>query len=468
MKRFLVLMLLPSLLCACGKSDARVSSAPGTEIQAERSGSTAVGPSADDATLLMKSADDAIQAGDANGAVRLLSQAIAANPRCVEAYVKRGAILAEAKLFARAIADMTSAISFEPDNSKFLNTRGYFLLLSQQYDRADSDFSDAIGLDLQYPQPYNNRGLVWIAREQYMEAVKDFDNALRIKPDYVDAHNNRGFALLQQGKLDEAIGAFTRALELDPKYMNSLTNRGRAYLKLGQADHAVADLTRAIELQPDNPQLYVLRSEAYRASGQDQAAFRDSEHVAWTQTLAELNRRIAQNPNDANLWARRGQLLLMEDRREEAQKSFQNALALLPEHPQALIGQARLHMQAEEYALAVADCTRAVASGGSYEAFSLRGDAHFRLGQYTQCLSDYEAARRFDEQVVRAYRQRAEQLRAKRELSQAQADEQMADLLEQRLTEAAAPLPKASPRAMVIEQASYEEAAPAPREIIGK
>jgi len=401
------------------------------------------------------------QARDANQAVKLLTQAIALEPKRVDAYVKRAAILAEAKLVTNAIHDMTSALKIDPDNPKLLNTRGYFLLISQQIDRAIEDFSDAIGLDLQYPQPYNNRGLCWISQRQFENAIKDFDNALRAKPDYIDAHNNRGFALMQLERYDEAIGAFSNALEIDEKYINAVTNRGRCYLAARRYSEAASDFTTAISLQPDTMGHYQSRSEALRLNGDEAGAVADLSMINWLQTLEELNQRILRNRQDADAWTERARHLLSRNRTEEADRSLQNALTLKPSHPGALAVRAQQAMQRSDYEQVIQDCTAALNQEHHFETFSLRGDAAFALKRYGEAIADYEAARRFDRKVVEAYRLRAAQLRQNGDEQLAQADEKYASGLEKQLTDADIKPVAGTPRAMVVEQVNYEEAAPA-------
>lgn len=458
MKRWISLLAVTATLVGCGEST--------PQKPAVQAGSGATAPvtataSIDPAELarqydeLLRSAEEMIKSRKMNEAAQALTKAITLNPNREEAYVRRAAICSEANLLAQAIADMTSAIKLAPRNAKYFNSRGYFLLLSKQYERAESDFGDAIGLDLSYAQPYNNRGLIAVAQGKYEQAIKDFDNALNAKPDYLDAHNNRGFSLLQLDRAEEAVASFTKVLELDPKYMNALTNRARAHLKLKHSVDAIADFTRAIELEPDAPQHFASRADAYLADGNQTAAARDLAHVEWLHMLTELNLRIARTPRDADAWSLRGDHLMSEKRFDEAKKSYQNALALVPGHLPSLAGRARLALENGEYESTIADCTEVLKHEFSYKTLSLRGDAQFALGNFGEAIADYEAGRRFDERVVDAYRKRAAQLREKGDENLAKADETFAAGLEKRLTEAVV-AEKAAPRAVVIEQASYE------------
>ena len=464
MNRFLLIVGFSCLLWGCSPSEDSGSEGAANSVPSQKSDQTPTSPIVDTTPLspqeysdLVKQADQAITNAKYDEAVRLLTRAINGRPREAEAYLKRAALFAEAKLFPNAIADMSVAVDLDPKNPRQLNTRGYFLLMTKQYGRAQQDFNDAIGLNLDYPQPYNNRGLVWLAQGDPGKAIKDFDNAIRVKPDYVDALNNRGFALMQLDRNEEAVESLSDALEVDPDYLNAITNRGRAHFKLGNYQASIDDFTHAIELRPEPLHYYAHRAEAYFASGQKELAKKDVDHVEWTQALTTLDLQIKQSPRNADLWTSRGKHLLERNRTAEAESSFAKALQLDPRHTPALIGRARLHASQQDWPAVVSDCTAAIEASGSFEAYTLRGDAYFESGDFEKAVTDYVQARRFDDRVVAAYRNRARQYRSQGKADLAAADEAYAQSLEHQLTHALQRDSQAPPE-MVIEQASFETA----------
>lgn len=461
MKRLTSVLALSCVLAGCGKSstDSRpVTERPSAPAVPAQPTSGEPAPDREAAfAAAMSTARQAIEQHDGDTAVRALSRAISLKPGASEPFVLRAAILAEANLLAQAIVDMSAAIGLDPGNPKLHNTRGYFLLLRQEHDRADQDFSDAIGLDLNYPQPYNNRGLTNIARGKFDEAIKDFDNAIRVKSDYVDAHNNRGFALMQLERFDEAIAAFTTALECNPSYINAVTNRARAYSLLKNQEQAVADYTRAIELSPETLQLYLLRAAEYRLLGREQDAHADVAHVEWVTTLVALDQRVRKHPSNSDAWVAKGRHFLTRQKTDQARECFDNALRLDPQSAPAHIGKAAAELQAKNFESTVRECDLALARDVYPEAHSLRADACLELGRLDEAIAGYEAARRFDSQVVRAYRERAAAKRAAGDETQASSDEQLANILEQRLNGQLAADPGEAPRAMVL-PVSFEQA----------
>ena len=461
MKRITSLLLLSSLIVGCGSSDEPKTSQepkakPTSTKTVEKGNPSESGsekPAKQTVTYqqLISAADQLHEKRDVRNAVKVLTTAIKAKPTRTEAYIKRAAILAEAKLYKQAVGDMNSAIAIEGNNPKFRNTRGYFLLLLKENEAAERDFNKAIDLDGEYPQVYNNRGLVFIGQNQYIKAMNDFRKAIELKPDYVDALNNLGFVFLQMEDpdYDLAIETFNKVLEIDEKYLNALSNRGRTYFKLEKYDAAIADFTKAIEIQPANPQYYLHRSEVYKAAGKDDLAQADLKHVVWSQRLNEINRRIANNPKNVDLWIARGRHMLVKNRIESAEKSLNNAIALDPENLVALTERVKLHFSQQQFEEAVALCTKVIKANGSTDMQSLRGDAYLALGNFDAAIADFEASRRFDSRVVEAYKKRAAMRSANGDAELAKADNERAAILEKQMTVQANAEEVPGPRAFV-------------------
>lgn len=453
MQRMTSLLLLTAFLVGCGNSDesqqtegtsnpTHNANVAAQNAQPEQAASVSQNPSQKTVTYeqLLSGVDQLLAKKDIKNAVKILSAAIKAHPSRSEAYIKRAAIFAENSLTKQAIGDMNSAIAIDTENPKLRNTRGYFLLLEKEYELAEQDFNKAVDLDPEYPQAHNNRGLVFIGQGKHIQALNDFQTAIKLKPDYIDAMNNLGFVYMQMEDPDyeQAVATFSRVLEIDAEYLNALSNRGRAYFHLQRYDEAIADFNAAIAVQPNNTQYFLHRSEAYKASGQEALARQDVEHVVWLKRLNEVNRRIANNPRNAELWIARGRLMLEELNEQNlasAVKSFDNALALDSTHRTAVSERVHLHLRQGEFQAAVDLCTKTLESEESTEVRSLRGDALLQLGQLDAAIADFEACRRFDSRVVEAYRLRAEQHATAGSSELAQADRAHAERLERRLTE---------------------------------
>ena len=412
-------------LVGCGNSDpvSTDNSAPTTTTTVTAPASSASGePQQISPEQAVTMAQGLIEKRNLNDASLLLNEAIRANPKLVDAYITRASMLADAKLYTRAIQDMDVALQLQPENAKSLNTRGYYYLLLQDNDMAMEDFNRAIALDLKYPQPLNNRGLVRISLGKYDTAVLEFDAALKLDPKYVDAHNNRGFALSQAKKYDEAIVSFTHAIELNDKYINAWNNRAQAQVLAGRPEMAITDFTKVIELQPTTMEFYEQRAEAYMAAKRPDLARQDLDHVEWSYELDALNRQLNAAPKDPQNWVARGNHLQQVARWDDAVTNYNDALKLDPECLAAQVGLAGVLFHQGKPDEALAACNTLLKAEPNREAHSLRGDILYQQGQYDGAIADYKASQRFDSLVAQAYLKRSEQRKASGEIQQASAD----------------------------------------------
>ncbi|MCA8999459.1 MAG: tetratricopeptide repeat protein [Planctomycetaceae bacterium] len=475
MRRLTSLFLISFVVAGCGKTDSpevaqTAKGAPGSPSPASSSPMPPVEDldrSKEAYEQVMAAADQFLANQDANNAVRALSQAIQLKPMDPNAYVKRAAILAEAKMLAQAVSDMTAAIELQPENPKLLNTRGYFRLLMQDFSQADQDFSDAIGLSLDYPQPYNNRGLVNVSLGKFEEAILDFDNALKVQSDYVDALNNKGFALINLERYDEAVSCLSEALKINPDYMNAITNRARAYSATQEHALSAEDYSKAIKLSPGTLQYHLLRAAEYRAAGNEEAALADTEYVNWAKKLVAIDLRIRQNPRNAEAWTAKGRHFLIRSDLDKANECFASAMKVNPRFADAFLGRALSHYKAGNWEQAVTDCDQALALEQLPEAFSIRADACFELGRMDDAIAGYESAKRFDSQVVEAYRKRSSQRKQAGDVELAKQDEDKANSLEKYLSGEFTPQEEAKAPALVV-PVNFEQEAKVDEESVNR
>lgn len=380
-------------------------------------------------------ADQLHKRGEAAKATQVLSAAIKANPKTITAWVKRGQIYAENRLFRRAISDLTRAIELQPENAVLLNTRGYYNLQQQNYREALADFDSAVKVDSTNAIALNNRGLVRVAVSQYDAAIADFDAAVQHKPDYVDALNNRGFAKMQVEQFDAAIADFTKAVEHNEKYVNAWNNRGLAYARSERHKEAVADFSKAIELSPMVAKHYHHRSEAYAASGDSAAAEKDLDQVNWLRRLASLNQQIARDNTAIAGYLSRSKHLASAGMLKEAEADVERAMKLDPASIEAMTAKANVLMLSGKMDEARTLCEQAIAKSPRNETYSLRGDIKMAQGDYDGAIADYNSAKRLDSGVAQAYLLRSAQAKEAGNIQQASADVEFAKSIDPTITQ---------------------------------
>ena len=155
-------------------------------------------------------------------------------------------------------------------------------------------------------------------------------HALAVTTDNDFAHNNLGYLRVDRGELDKAMSHFEaaskiRSGKLDPHYNMGTAfvemNLGDALARKGQPDEAMAHFEQAINLQPDYAEAYYNRGNVLYAKGRIDGA------------MADFEKALQIQPNDADAHTGLGNALLRKGALKEAMAQYSQAVALAPEDP---------------------------------------------------------------------------------------------------------------------------------------
>jgi tetratricopeptide (TPR) repeat protein/predicted aspartyl protease len=229
-------------------------------------------------------------------------------PRDAAGFTRRAAAFLTREEFAKAIADLSSAIALEPGNAALYTDRGLAYLRDRQPILAMADFDQTIKLHPDAPRALLARGELRLAARDEAGARADFASVLRLTPGaalavggayvraglYADAVTALDLAIDGKPKTEDMAGAFlarcrarglwgqqldqalddcNQAMRLMPGGSAHLQTRGLVYLRQGRLDAAIADFDAALRLQPKDPWSLYGRSAAERGQGEaDKAA----------------------------------------------------------------------------------------------------------------------------------------------------------------------------------------------------
>ena len=155
-------------------------------------------------------------------------------------------------------------------------------------------------------------------------------HALAVTTDNDFAHNNLGYLCVDRGELDTAMSHFEAASKIRSGKLHPHYNLGTAFVEMnigdalarkGQPDEAMAHFEQAITLQPDYAEAYFNRGNVLYAKGRIDEAITDWEKDLQIQ------------PNDANAHTGLGNALLRKGALKEAIAHYNKAMALAPEDP---------------------------------------------------------------------------------------------------------------------------------------
>ncbi len=251
-------------------------------------------------------------------ALEFYNQAIAEDPKLVEAYYGRAESFVAAGWESKALPDCNKVIALAP--KKYPNIYRFKALADRQSEKpADviTDCNKAIELGIKDERILYLRGGAYRELGDYKKALTDFNkimemmNASHLQPvPKIDLLDSRGELFEALGQPDKALADWATGMKLEPQHEMAYTQTARLYDRLGQTaksvdiysvflkrfpedsqawaergrfnlklkryQDAVTDLSHAITLEPVSyPKLYQARAEAYAKQGKSDLAAKD-------------------------------------------------------------------------------------------------------------------------------------------------------------------------------------------------
>ncbi len=273
-------------------------------------------------------------------AARLLRQAVEADPAAVEAHRFLALSYYALGMNREATVHLLRVAELAPDDP-----RPHRLLASmykdfQEYAQAVENYQEALrrtGREL----PDRPAVLLELAECQLqLQQPEAARQTLSAAPPGPDRFALEAEALRQQGRLDEAERLVDQALGQRPALLGALLLKGDLCLARGDARTAAEVLARAQIAYPKNHQVVAKLMQAFRRLG-DEARVRELAAQAeklkklWTE-FSELHAQAADQPDNADVRCRLGVLARELDRPDLARSWFEAALAIQPNHAEAL------------------------------------------------------------------------------------------------------------------------------------
>ena len=202
----------------------------------------------------------------------------------------------------------------------------------------------------------------WIAGSS-RAAEANLARAVSIEPRSAEARSNLGMALFNLKRYDDARKCQEKAIALKPNFPAALTNLGNTLMRLGVVEQAVDAHDRAIQLKPDYADAY-------------------------------CNRGMA--------------LLLLLNRNDEADQSFDRALSFQRGHLQAMIGKGMASLRLRHFDAAQGAFNAVLAIKPDFaEVLAFRARAHQEMGQLARAEADLDAALAVDPMMESAWQGKA-------------------------------------------------------------
>jgi Tfp pilus assembly protein PilF len=193
-----------------------------------------------------------LNAGRVTEALRLIEEALAAEPENIRFHSSKGEICLRAGRIEEAERTFLRVLEIDPYMTDAHRALGSIYDQQGRKQEAEREFKTALA-DRAYPEPekiHLNLGLLYASQGRNEEAVDFFRTAVSINPKYYRGHFELASILDRLGKIEEAAREYEVAApnyDNDGEYHYRL---GYAFYRLGAIDKARASLDRAIALAP--------------------------------------------------------------------------------------------------------------------------------------------------------------------------------------------------------------------------
>lgn len=167
-----------------------------------------------------------------------------------------------------------------------------------------------------------DKGLDKMRRHQYEAARTQFEKAAKLAPGNPDIQYLLGMLEYTQEHFDAARQKFQAALSVYPSHERSLLSLGELQLRTGDAAAASQTLEKAYQLNGADWRTHWLLANAYAQEKNYEKALLHATRAA------ELGKEHA-----APAWMLLGQIMVQEEKREEAKKAFETVVRSFPNDP---------------------------------------------------------------------------------------------------------------------------------------
>jgi tetratricopeptide (TPR) repeat protein len=177
----------------------------------------------------------AAEKNDSEEAVRVLQDAVAAEPAYADARIDLALVYFRAGRLEKASAEAAEVVKTDPHNVRALQLLGNIEFAQGNFAPAEEHLHTALSLEVDFGTAYS-LALAYLSQHKLAETKFLFDELLNDMGSTPELHVLLGRAYRETGYLDEAIHEFKKAIELDPHYPRVHYYLALAYLAQGEKE----------------------------------------------------------------------------------------------------------------------------------------------------------------------------------------------------------------------------------------
>lgn len=193
-----------------------------------------------------------------------------------------------------------------------------------------------------------------------------------------------------------AIAEFTKAIDADPKNAEAFWRRARSKAMSGDPRGGFEDADKAYNLAPDQPKYFEVLAKLH------------GQLNSLDQLIAQLNREVAKNPQNADSVCKRATARLYRGDVKGALSDYEAAIKINPSHVPALYSRANIWSAMKNTDRAIEEFTRVIQLEPKHAlAYVSRGMARFDKTEFEAGVADANKALEIDPEMPQAFNLRA-------------------------------------------------------------
>lgn len=258
----------------------------------------------------------------------------------VKSPLEQGMALFEAGDYEGALPQLEEALQADATHTGALVALGRIRLDLGLYAEALEPLRIARELDGKNPQVFYLLGELASAQGDVIASEKNFRKATELDPDFTDAHIRLGMVLSEQRRLNDAVKSFERAIFLDRMAVVARYHLAQVCIETEDFQRALGQLHMVKELHPDYAPVYVLQGDIFQRLGDHR------------QAVVELTKAVELGAGDATVQYRLGRSHLALGNKEKALRAFLATIEQDAEYWPAYYDAAVLQEELKRYAQA--------------------------------------------------------------------------------------------------------------------
>lgn len=258
------------------------------------------------------------------------------------------------KNYAAAMPLLEKAVTLKPDNTWYWLSLADVYEKNNDFNKLENVFTQLIRLNPDKPDVYFDKANAMFLQGKYAEALKIYDDVEKVTGPSDDLTLNRQKVYLKQGNPEKAAASLEALIAASPNNMRYYLMLADLYNSVNQPDKTAKVLERAKKVDPNNGLVHLGLADIYRDKKNVDGSFSELEQAfsvpelsidqkiriiagyipqfndpnARASALALSKLLVASHPADARAHALYGDILLQNDKVNEAKASYQKSLAI--------------------------------------------------------------------------------------------------------------------------------------------